>query len=134
MRIQSRDEWNSLGGWIDNWTTFQDYPRQQYSLQLGFPGATLPGSDQSYGSVRSSHSVEQESQITHEPIQRSSNLWSGSSSAGESVVLRGLVFDRDLNQTIEIKRIESNSRTFKTKKQAEQYGLDLCKAWVDKRP
>jgi hypothetical protein len=47
---------------------------------------------------------------------------------------RGLVFDRDLNQTIEIKRIESNRRTFKTKKQAEQYGLDLCKAWVDKRP
>ena len=32
---------------------------------------------------------------------------------------RGLVFDRDLNQTIEIKRIESNRRTFKTKKQAE---------------
>jgi len=43
-------------------------------------------------------------------------------------------FDPDLNQTIEIKRIESNRRTFKTKKQAEQYGLDLCKAWVDKRP
>jgi hypothetical protein len=40
----------------------------------------------------------------------------------------GIVFDRDLNQTTEIKRIESNSRTFKTKKQAEQYGLDLCKA------
>jgi hypothetical protein len=47
---------------------------------------------------------------------------------------RGLVFDRDLNQTIEIKRIESNRRTFKTKKQAEQYALDLCKAWIDKRP
>jgi hypothetical protein len=46
---------------------------------------------------------------------------------------RGLVFDRDLNQTIEIKRIESNRRTFKTKKQAEQYGLDLCKAWVDEQ-
>ena len=46
---------------------------------------------------------------------------------------RGLVFDRDLNQTIEIKRIESN-RTFKTKKQAEKHGLELCKAWVDKRP
>jgi hypothetical protein len=47
---------------------------------------------------------------------------------------RGLVFDRDLNQTIEIKRLESKRRIFKTKKQAEQYGLDLCKAWVDKRP
>jgi hypothetical protein len=46
---------------------------------------------------------------------------------------RGLVFDRDLNQTIEVKRIESN-RTFKTKNQAEKHGLELCKAWVDKRP
>ena len=32
---------------------------------------------------------------------------------------RGLVFDRDLNQTTAIKRIESTARTFKTKKQAE---------------
>jgi hypothetical protein len=47
---------------------------------------------------------------------------------------RGLVFDRDLNQTIEIKRLESKRRIFKTKKQAEQHGLDLCKAWVDKQP
>ena len=45
---------------------------------------------------------------------------------------RGLVFDRDLNQTIEIQRIESN-RTFKTKKQAEKFGLELCKEWIDKR-
>jgi len=45
---------------------------------------------------------------------------------------RGLVFDRDLNQTIEIQRIESN-RTFKTKKQAEKYGLELCKVWVDEQ-
>jgi hypothetical protein len=34
---------------------------------------------------------------------------------------RGLVFDRNLNQTIAIKRIESTARTFKTKKQAEKY-------------
>jgi len=47
---------------------------------------------------------------------------------------RGLVFDRDLNQTIEIKRIESNPRTFKTKKQAEKYGLELCKEWIEKQP
>jgi hypothetical protein len=47
---------------------------------------------------------------------------------------RGLVFDRDLNQTIEIKRLESKRRIFKTKEQAEQHGLDLCKAWVDKQP
>jgi hypothetical protein len=46
----------------------------------------------------------------------------------------GLVFDRDLNQTVEIKRIESTARTFKTKKQAEKYALDLGKAWVDKQP
>jgi hypothetical protein len=46
---------------------------------------------------------------------------------------RGLVFDRDLNQTIEIKRIESTARTFKTKKQAEKYGLELCKDWIDKQ-
>jgi hypothetical protein len=46
---------------------------------------------------------------------------------------RGLVFDLDLNQTIEIKRIESTARTFKTKKQAEKYGLELCKAWVDEQ-
>ena len=47
---------------------------------------------------------------------------------------RGLVFDRDLNQTVEIKRIESTAECFKTKKQAEEYGLELCKAWVDTQP
>ena len=46
---------------------------------------------------------------------------------------RGLVFDRDLNQTLEIKRIESTGRIFKTKKQAEEYGLTLCKDWIDER-
>ena len=45
---------------------------------------------------------------------------------------RAIIFDRELNQTTEIKRIEPNGRTFKTKKQAEQFGLELCKAWVDK--
>ena len=47
---------------------------------------------------------------------------------------RGLVFDRDLTQTTEIKRIESTAVTFKTKKQAEKYGLELCKDWIDKQP
>jgi hypothetical protein len=47
---------------------------------------------------------------------------------------RGLVFDRDLNQTIEIKRIEYTRRKFKTKKQAEESGLELCKDWIDKQP
>jgi hypothetical protein len=46
---------------------------------------------------------------------------------------RGLVFDRNLKQTTEIKRIESTAVTFKTKKQAEKYGLELCKAWIDKQ-
>jgi hypothetical protein len=46
---------------------------------------------------------------------------------------RGLVFDRDLNQTTAIKRIESTARTFKTKKQAEKYGFELCKEWIDKQ-
>jgi len=47
---------------------------------------------------------------------------------------RGLVFDRNLNQTIPIKRIEPTSRTFKTKRQAEKYGLELCKEWIDEQP
>ena len=45
-----------------------------------------------------------------------------------------LFFDRDMNQTIEIKRIEFTAQTFKTKKQAEKHGLELCKEWIDKRP
>jgi len=46
---------------------------------------------------------------------------------------RGLVFDRDLNQTIEIKRIESIRRMFRTKKEAEEYALTFCKEWIDKQ-
>lgn len=45
---------------------------------------------------------------------------------------RGLVFDRDLTQTIEIKRIQSPSDlTFKAKHQAEEHGLKLCREWID---
>jgi len=47
---------------------------------------------------------------------------------------RGLVFDCDLNQTIAIKRIDCRRRVFKTKKQAEEYALELCRDWIDKRP
>jgi hypothetical protein len=47
---------------------------------------------------------------------------------------RGFVFDRDLNQTIAIKRIDSACRMFNTKKQAEEYALELCKDWIDKQP
>jgi hypothetical protein len=44
---------------------------------------------------------------------------------------RGLVYDRDPRQKVEMKRIDSTSRTFKTKKQAAKYGLELCKEWID---
>jgi hypothetical protein len=45
---------------------------------------------------------------------------------------RGLVFDQDLNQTIEIQRIEASSElTFKARGQAEEHGLKLCRDWVD---
>ena len=40
--------------------------------------------------------------------------------------VRGLVFDRDLNQTIEIKRIETSTElTFRARRPAEEYGLKL---------
>jgi hypothetical protein len=46
----------------------------------------------------------------------------------------GLVFDPDLTQTIEIKRIASPaSLTFKAKQQAEQHGLKLCRDWIDEQ-
>jgi hypothetical protein len=45
---------------------------------------------------------------------------------------RGLVFDADLTQTIEIKRIASAADlTFKAKQQAEEHGLKLCREWID---
>ena len=47
---------------------------------------------------------------------------------------RGLIFDCDFSQTVEMKRIECTSRTFKTRKQAEKYGVELCKEWIDKQP
>ena len=47
-------------------------------------------------------------------------------------ISRGLVFDQDLTQTIEIKRIQSPADlSFKAKRQAEEYGLDLCRNWID---
>ena len=47
---------------------------------------------------------------------------------------RGLVFDPDLTKTIEIKRIESpEDLTFKSKQQAEEHGLQLCKKWIDEQ-
>jgi hypothetical protein len=47
---------------------------------------------------------------------------------------RGLVFDRDLTQTIEIQRIQSPADlTFKAKQQAEEHGLKLCMDWIDEQ-
>jgi len=48
--------------------------------------------------------------------------------------VRGLVFDRDLNQTIEIKRIETSTElTFRARRPAEEYGLKLCREWIDEQ-
>jgi hypothetical protein len=48
---------------------------------------------------------------------------------------RGLVFDRDQTQTIEIKRIECPAElTFKRKQQAEEHALKLCRDWIDEQP
>jgi hypothetical protein len=45
---------------------------------------------------------------------------------------RGLVFAPD--QTVEIKRLDGPSDlTFKTKKQAEEHALKLCKVWIDEQ-
>ena len=47
---------------------------------------------------------------------------------------RGLVYDQDLTQTIEIKRIESpTDLTFEAKEQAEEHGLKLCRDWIDEQ-
>ena len=47
---------------------------------------------------------------------------------------RGLVFPPDLQQTIELKRLDGASDlTFKTKKQAEEHALKLCKVWIDEQ-
>jgi hypothetical protein len=47
---------------------------------------------------------------------------------------RGLVFDRDLTQTIEIKRIETSTElTFRARRHAEEYGLKLCRDWIDEQ-
>ena len=46
----------------------------------------------------------------------------------------GLVFDSDLTQTIEIKRVQSPADlTFSTKRQAEEHGLKLCQNWIDEQ-
>ena len=44
---------------------------------------------------------------------------------------KGLIFATNLNCTLEIKRLEPANLTFRTKKKAEEYALNLCKAWID---
>lgn len=47
---------------------------------------------------------------------------------------RGLVFDRDLNQTIEVQRLETSTElTFEARRHAEEHGLKLCRDWVDEQ-
>jgi hypothetical protein len=47
---------------------------------------------------------------------------------------RGLVFDRDLTQTVEIKRIQASEEvTFKARRLAEEHGLKLCRDWIDEQ-
>jgi hypothetical protein len=47
---------------------------------------------------------------------------------------RGLVFDRDLTRTMEIKRIESPADLiFKARQKAEEHGLKLCRDWIDEQ-
>ena len=46
----------------------------------------------------------------------------------------GLIFDRDLSQTIEIKRIQGSTDViFKVKQEAEEHGLKLCRDWIDEQ-
>jgi len=56
-------------------------------------------------------------------IPKTGNLWHP----------RGLVFGRDENSTIEIKRLESFDLTFTTKKETEEHALNLCRAWIDEQ-
>jgi hypothetical protein len=44
---------------------------------------------------------------------------------------KGLIFSTDLNSTLEIKRVEPSDLTFRTKKEAEDHALELCRAWID---
>lgn len=44
---------------------------------------------------------------------------------------KGLIFARDLNCTLEIARLEPSDLTFRTKRQAEEKAIKLCKAWID---
>jgi hypothetical protein len=46
---------------------------------------------------------------------------------------KGLVFAPDLNNTLELKRLEPSDLIFTTKKEAEEQALKLCKAWIDEK-
>jgi hypothetical protein len=44
---------------------------------------------------------------------------------------KGLVFAPDLNSTLELTRLEPSDLVFKSKREAEEEALKLCKAWID---
>ncbi|MGH7829702.1 MAG: hypothetical protein ACREP8_05945, partial [Candidatus Binatia bacterium] len=46
---------------------------------------------------------------------------------------KGLIFPTDPNSTVEIKRLEPADVTFRTKKEAEEHALKLCRAWIDEQ-
>lgn len=45
---------------------------------------------------------------------------------------RGLIFDSE-DQVTEIQRLECPELTFATKRKAEDYGLELCKKWINEK-
>ena len=45
---------------------------------------------------------------------------------------RGLIFDSE-DQVTEIQRLECPELTFVTKRKAEDYGLELCKKWINEQ-
>ena len=47
-------------------------------------------------------------------------------------ICRGLIFDSE-DQVTEIQRLECPELTFATKRKAEDYGLELCKKWINEQ-
>ncbi len=50
--------------------------------------------------------------------------------AGGGWHCRGLVFEPEQKVT-EVQRLECTDLLFRTKKQAEEYALKLCRSWID---
>lgn len=59
------------------------------------------------------------------------SAWARPESTNSSTSV-GIVYERDeFGSIIQVERIEGE--LFETKEQAEQYGVELCKEWVDKQ-